>query len=475
MGDFFQVRERQTTVGREVRAGITSFMAMAYIIFTNPGILSQAKVPFNGAVLATCLSAGLITIMMGLTTNYPMCLAAGMGLNAVVAFGIVGGMHQSWQTAMGVIVLEGFVVLLFSASPLRRVVMESIPLCLKNAIAVGIGLFITFIGLIDANLLASHPATLVTFGSFTHPVSVLALFGLFVTGVLVVRRVPGALLFGILATAIMGMLPIWHVPSGVGVVSEVMSGAAAKARWGALLPFPGRLAEIPRDWSTFFAFDLKGALTLRLLPLVFACFMTDFFDTMGTAIAVGAKAQYLDSEGRIPKLKPLLLVDSLGAIVGGAFGCSSNTCYIESTAGAAEGGRTGLTAVVCGLLFLASAFLAPVIAIIGGGVMITGMPGGEVVRHPVTASALIIVGFLMMDSIRSIDWSKAEEALPAFLIIVMTPLTFSITHGIGAGFICYVVWRVVAGRARDIHPFLWVVAALFVLVFIMPAIQAWVG
>ncbi|MFH0794874.1 MAG: NCS2 family permease, partial [bacterium] len=221
--------------------------------------------------------------------------------------------------------------------------------------------------------------------------------------------------------------------------------------------------------STFFAFDLKGALALKLLPVIFALFMTDFFDTMGTAIALGARAGFLDDKGHIPKIRPLLIVDSLGAVVGGACGCSSNTCYIESSAGIAEGGRTGLTSVVCGILFLLAMFLTPLIAVVGGGVEVAP----QTVRHPVTAAALIVVGFLMMESVLEIEWRDLSEALPAFLIIITIPLTFSITHGIGAGFVTYVAWKALTGRAREVRPFLWIVAALFLFVFALPGLERW--
>lgn len=450
-----------------MRAGLTSFMAMAYIIFTNPAILAAAGVPFSGAVVATCAAAGLMTILMGVVTNYPMCLAAGMGLNAVVAYTIVLGLGQSWQTAMGVVVLEGLVVLLLSATPLRRAVMDSIPLSLKQAIGVGIGLFITFIGLQASHLVRSHPVTLVTFGDPGHPVSALALIGLAVTVILLTRRIPGAILAGIVITALLGMLPIWHLPAGVGTVADLSSGAAKAARWAPLIPLPTRFVELPQDFSTFFAFDLRSALTTTLLPVAFAFVMTDFFDTMGTAIAVGGRAGFQTPEGRIPKIRSLLVIDSLAAVTGGLFGCSSNTCYVESNAGVAEGGRTGLTAVTCGALFLLAMLFVPLVAVVGGGVAITTGPGPAdfLVRNPVTAGALITVGFLMVDNVRLIDWSDFTEGLPAFLTLVTMPLTFSITQGIGAGFISYTALKLFTGRTRELHPFMWIVSALFITVF----------
>lgn len=437
-------------------------MAMAYIIFTNPAILQNGGVPFSGAVVATCMAAGILCILMGLVTNYPMCMAAGMGLNAVVAFTICKVLGQSWQTAMGVIVLEGIVVLLLSATAFRQAVLDAIPGSLKHAIAAGVGLFITFIGLQDGNFLKSHPATLVTFEDFTNPVTGLSVIGLLITAVLLALRIRGSLLLGIAATAIIGMLPIWHLHPGYGAPGPGTEELGT--RWGALIPLPHQVFEVPRDWSTFFHADVRGALSFKLLPVAFAIMMTDFFDTIGTSLAVGAKAQYLDANGRIPRIRQLLLVDSFGAVLGGAFGCSSNTCYIESAAGAAEGGRTGLTAITCGLLFLASLFFVPLVSVVGGGIQIA--PG--VVRTPVTAPALILVGFLMIESVQAIHWENFREAIPAFLVIVLTPLTFSITQGIGAGFLAYVLLMAFTGKGAEVRPLLWVVAAMFLLEFALP-------
>lgn len=443
----FLLTERRTSIKTEVRAGITTFMAMAYIIFANPAILSAAGIPFNAAVVATCFCAGVVTIAMGLLTNYPMCLAAGMGINAVVAYTLVNGMGVSWQTAMGVVVLEGLVVLALSASTVREAIMDAIPAGLKQAIAGGIGLFITFIGLQNGNFIKASPATMLTVEDFRNPVTLLSVIGFLIPAVLVVSRVTGALLIGIVGTAVMGMLPIWTMP-GEGR--------------GPLLPLPTDFIQWPTDWSTFFQFDLRGALRWELLPVAFALLMTDFFDTLGTAVAITGKAGLLDEDGRIPRLRRLLIVDSLAAVAGGTAGCSSNTCYVESAAGVAEGGRTGLTAVVCGLLFLAALFFVPFVAVVGGGVEVA--PG--ILKNPVTAGSLIIVGFLMMDSIRHIQWDDVEQSLPAFIILTFTPFTFSITHGIGAGVISYVVLLALRGRARKVSPLLWITAALFAIVFV---------
>jgi AGZA family xanthine/uracil permease-like MFS transporter len=293
---------------------------------------------------------------MGFVTNYPLALAPGMGINAVVAFTIVGSLGYSWQIAMGVICIEGLIVLILSLSQLRRMVMEAIPLPIKHAIGIAIGVFIAFIGLVQGGIVVKNPATIVALGTLRSKESVLTIVGLIITMVLVTKRVRGAILIGILASALIGMTPLFK-----------------------LIPYPERIVSLPRDFSTFFALDVKGALNLALAPLIFSLFMTDFFDTMGTAIGIGRKAGFLD-------------VDSLGAVAGGLFGCSSITCYIESASGVTEGGRSGLSVLITSLLFFLALFLTPLISVIGGGVKIAE----GVYRYPVTAPALIIVGFFMV-------------------------------------------------------------------------------
>jgi len=450
--NFFEFNKRNTSWKIEARAGVTIFMAMAYIIFANPAILQAGGVPFQGAVISTCVTAGILSILMGLLTNYPLCMAAGMGLNAVVAFTLVKAMGLTWQTAMGVVVLEGLVILMLSVSTLRSAVMDSIPTSLKHAIAGAIGLFITFIGLQNGNFIKSHPATMLTFEEFTNPVTLLSSIGFVLSATLIAARVRGALLLGITGTALIGMLPVW--PTGT------------EGR-GSLIGIPTEIIQWPGDWSTFFQFDIAGALKWQLIPVAFALLMTDFFDTLGSALAVVTKADLLDEKGRIPRLKRLLVVDSLGAIFGGMAGCSSNTSYIESAAGVSEGGRTGLAAVVCGLLFLGSIFFVPLVAVVGGGVEVA--PG--VFKNPVTAGSLILVGFFMIDSIRYIRWDHIEESLAAFIILVVTPFTFSITHGIGAGIITFVLLLIFRGKIRQVPPLLWVTAGLFSLVFLLPLVE----
>ncbi|RMG58611.1 MAG: NCS2 family permease [Deltaproteobacteria bacterium] len=436
----FKLSKLGTDVKTEVTAGITVFMTMAYIIFVNPAILSAAGVPIEGAAVATCLGAGLVTFLMGTITNYPLALAPGMGINAIVAFTIAGAMGYSWKVAMGVIFIEGVIVLLLSLSKLRGLVMEAIPIPLKHAIGVGIGLFIAFIGLVEGGIVVKNPATLVSLGDLSSKDTLLTCVGLVITIVLISRRVKGAILIGIIATALLGMSPLFS-----------------------LIPLPEKVFSFPRDFSTFFALDIKGAFTVALAPMIFALFMTDFFDTMGTAIGIGEKAGFLDERGTIPKLRDLLVIDSLGAVTGGLFGCSSITCYIESASGVTEGGRSGLSVTVTALLFFLSLFLTPLISIIGGGVK---LPGG-VVRYPVTAPALILVGFFMVSLVQKINFTEVDTGIPAFLTIIMMPLTYNISYGIGFGFISYTLIKILKGRFREVHPVMALSSLFFAVAFLL--------
>lgn len=428
--DLFRLKERQTTWARETAAGAVTFMAMAYIIFVNPSVLATAMgqdlVP--ALAVATCVGAGLLTMLMGLASNYPLALAPGMGLNAFLAFGVIIGMKVSWQAAMGIVFIEGAVITLLVLTNVREGVMNAIPLDLKRAIGVGIGLLIALIGLQNAKLVVASPATMVAFGRIGAE-SLVAVFGLAVTAFLLVKRVRGAFLIGIL-------------------LATAAAVAAGLVRLPATLAAPVRAEH----FRTFFALDIAGALRLGLLGTIFAFLVTDFFDTMGTVVAVGEQAGFMDAGGRVPRLKSVLLVDSLGAVCGGLFGCSSVTSYVESAAGVGEGGRSGLTSVVTGALFLLAAFFTPVVAI---------------VPAYATAPALILVGFLLISGVRAIRWDEVTTALPAFLTLIMIPFTFSISKGIGFGFIAYALLKLLAGKWRDVHPLMAVAAALFVIDFVL--------
>ncbi|MCE5202977.1 MAG: NCS2 family permease [Coriobacteriales bacterium] len=473
MEDFFKFKERGTDLRTEVIAGVATFMTMAYIIFVNPGILSAAGVPFAGAATATALGAALMCVCMGVFANRPFALASGMGLNAVVTFSVIGFQQANvpWQVGMAVIFVEGLVILLLVLTGLREAVMNAIPIDLKRAIGVGIGLFITTIGLNEGGVIQPNSATLISLGDFTQKYVWVTLIGLVAILIFMSLKVKGDILWGILVATVAALL--------LGVTS---------------LPKDGIVGAL--DFSTFFApfqqvdggIALTKVFTPALLLMVFAIMLTDFFDTMGTVISVGEQAGFVDENGKVPGIRNILAIDSIAASVGGLFGASSITTYVESAAGVAEGGRTGLTSIVTGLLFAASAFFAPVIAMIGGGYDVTNaehfkqligagftVPEGAYYMYPITAGALIVVGFLMMRGVRDIPWTDLEEAFPAFLTIVGIPLTYNISYGIGLGFISYVLLKVFHGKAKDVHPLLWVVSLAFAVTFALPAIQKAIG
>ncbi|MBE3519099.1 MAG: NCS2 family permease [Firmicutes bacterium] len=412
-------------------------MTMAYVIFVNPSILEIAGVPKGPAITATALAAGINTLMMGLVTNYPFAVAAGMGLNGVVTFSLVKGLGIPWQAAMGVVVIEGVIVTILVLTNIREAVMNAIPLSMKRAIGVGIGLFVATLGLEGGKIIVAHPATLVTFGSLKDKGVWVAVFGTLLTAVLMTRKVKGAILLGIIAAT------IFAIPLGVAHLPETVMSVPTRESFSTL-------------FATFKTNPATGApyivevLNLGMAGTIFAFLMTDFFDTMGTVVAIGGEAGFLDEKGQLPRIKKVLLVDSLAAVIGGAFGISSNTTYVESGAGVSEGGRTGLTSVVVAILFFLSMLFAPIAGI---------------VPPQATASALIVVGFLMMTVVKDIDWTDFSEAFPAFITIIATPLTYSISRGIGYGFVTYVLTKALTGRAKEVHWLMWIVSALFVVSF----------
>lgn len=451
MGGFFGFSERGTNLRTEILAGLTTFMTMAYIVFVNPAILGTegTGLPITGVFFATCVAAAAASIAMGVFANYPVALASGLGLNAIVAFTLILGLGLTWQQAMAVIVIEGLLVTILVLTNLREAVMNAIPMSLKFAIAVGIGLFIAFIGLKNGGIVVQNPETYVALGDFTQGPVLLALFGLVLTLALVARGLRGGILLGILLTGVAGMI--------FGIV-----------------PLPGGIVDFRFDTSTIGGgvLAIPEVLRISLIPVIFALFMTDFFDTMGTVIAVGQEGRLLDENGRPPHLKRILLVDSLAAAGGGAAGASSVTSYIESGAGVAEGGRTGFTSVVVGLLFLLALPFSPLISVFGGSIPVPGPQGeGDIFVSPVTAPALIVVGFLMITAVRFIPWDDFDEAIPAFLTILTLPLTFNISYGIGFGFIAYVLIKLSRGRPGEVHPLLYGAALLFALAFVWPALQ----
>jgi AGZA family xanthine/uracil permease-like MFS transporter len=452
LGAFFKFSERGTSFRTEVVAGLTTFMTMAYIVFVNPSILSTegTGLSVSGVFFATCVAAAVACIAMGLVANFPLALASGLGLNAIVTFTLILELGLSWQQAMAVIVVEGLLVTVLVLTNLREAVLNAIPLSLKFAIAVGIGLFIAFIGLKNAGLVVPNEDTYVALGDLTEGPVLLATFGLIVTLALVARGFRGGILIGIFVTGIVGMI------SGV-------------------VPLPSGIVDFDFDTSTVGGgiLAVPEVLRLSLVPVIFALFMTDFFDTMGTMFAVAEEGELIDEEGRVPQAKRILLVDGLAAVLGGAMGASSVTSYIESGSGVAEGGRTGLTSVVVGALFLLALPFSPLISVFGGSLPIPNPAGGgaPLFVSPVTAPALIVVGFLMMTEVRHIPWDNLDEAIPAFLTILTLPLTFNISYGIGFGFISYVLIKLSRGRVNEVHPLLYVTAALFALAFVWPTLQ----
>jgi AGZA family xanthine/uracil permease-like MFS transporter len=419
----FHLRAHGTTVRTEVEAGLTTFLTMAYVLAVNPLILHQAGVPVQGALFATAVAAAVGCFLMGVLANYPFATAPGMGLNAYFTYAVVLGMHVPWRTALGAVFLSGVVFLILTLLRIRELVIKAIPLGLKLATGAGIGLFIAFIGLKNAGVVAASQATYVTLGQVTTLPVLLAIGGLIVTAALMARGWKSAIMVGILATAAAAYL------SGV-----------AKA--------PGSLVALPDASGTFLRMDVRGALGLGLLQVVFVFFFVDLFDTVGTIVGLGHQAGFLTPEGDLPKAQRALLTDSIATIVGATLGTSTVTAYIESATGVAEGGRTGLTAVTVGVLFLLAVFFSPLAAAIPA---------------IATAPALIVVGSLMLRGALEVKWDDATEAIPAFLTMIGMPLTFSIANGLALGFIAYPLVKLLAGRGREVSPLVYVLAALFVL------------
>jgi len=445
---FFGVRKSGSTVGREFVAGLTTFMVMAYIIFVNPMILSFSGIKdlqglgpgFAPTLAVTCLVAGIMSILMGVVANYPLAMASGMGLNAVVAFQLVVGLKLPWPAAMGVIFVEGLIIAVLVLTNFREAVMNAIPLSLKQAISVGIGLFILFIGLVSGGFVKTGVGIPVTLGEFNSIQAIVAVIGFFLIIALMALKIRGALLIGIITTTV------------VAVVFNALSGYTAFTVPGVAV-LPERVMTTP-DFSTFGkGFNFEVFSRIGILPAsltVFSVMLADFFDTMGTVIGIGGKAGWLDEKGRLPRVKRVLFVDSLGAALGGFASASSATTYIESAAGVAHGGKTGLASVVTGALFLLALFFSPLVAI---------------VPPQATAPALIIVGFLMCTIVRDIPFEDFEEGFPALMTLVMMPFTYSITNGIGAGFVSYTFIKLVRRKGREVHWMMYLVSFCFMVYF----------
>jgi AGZA family xanthine/uracil permease-like MFS transporter len=422
---YFEFGRLDTDWRTEILAGVTTFITMAYIIFVNPAILSQTGMPFTAVVAATCISAAVGSLLMGAFARYPIALAPGMGLNAYFTYSVVQGMGVRWEVALGAVFLSGIVFFVLAAAGIRRMIVNAIPTELYAAVAVGIGLFIALIGFRNSGIIVPSPATTVTLGNMRDPNTLLALFGLFLTAGLLARGVRAAMLIGVLGTA------------GVGALFGLV-------KWQ---PQTYTLADIT---ATAFRLDIPGALSLGAVEIVFVFLFVDMFDNIGTLVGVGKKANLFDEAQRIPRIDRILFSDATATVAGSLAGTSTVVSYIESAAGVVAGGRSGVTAIVVGLLFVAALFVAPLVGAIPAAA---------------TAPALILVGSMMLSHVTEIDWSETVIAVPAFLTITAIPLTFSIANGLAFGFTSYTLMKLLRGEAREINWLVYVLTALFLLRF----------
>jgi AGZA family xanthine/uracil permease-like MFS transporter len=427
---YFKLTENQTTVRQELLGGATTFMTMAYIVVVNPQILAQAGMPPEGVVFATCISAAVATLVMGLYANYPVALAPGMSLNAYFTYSVCIGMHIPWRTALGVVFFSGVLFVLLTITRVREQIVDGIPDCLKHSTAAGIGLFIAFVGMRNAKLVVANPATFVSIGNFSDPAVQAACFGIVLTLVLMARRINGAILLGILGTTLFGI-------------------ARGIASW------PTGLVAMPQPSSTLLQLDFRGAMHLGLLEIIFAFLFVDLFDNVGTLVGVCEQAGFIKN-GKIPRVGRVLLADGVGTMFGALTGTSTVTSYIESAAGIAAGARTGLSNVFVAALFLVALLFSP---------LATAIPGFA------TAPALILVGALMTQSIAHVKWADFTEAFPAFMTMLATPLTFSIATGLSLGVIAFSIAKLAAGKYREVSIVLWILTGLFLLRYIFLAVE----
>mgnify|MGYP000076329003 CR=1 FL=1 len=423
----FKLSENNTTVKTEILAGITTFMTMAYILAVNPAMLSEAGMDWGGVFTATALSAALATLIMAFAANYPFVLAPGMGLNAYFAYTVVLQMGYSWQTALTAVFIEGIIFILMSFVNVREAIVNSLPMSLKNAVSAGIGLFIAFIGLSNAGIVQQGAGTPLALGDLTAPAAIVAILGLIITGILLYKNVTGAILIGIIASTIIG------IPFGV-------------------TPLPEKLFSMPPSLSQVaFKLEFSEIFSLEMVAVVFAFLFVDVFDTIGTLVGVASKADMLDKDGKLPRVKPALFADAVGTTAGALLGTSTVTTYVESASGVAQGGRTGLTALTSAVLFILALFFAPIFGII---------------PNAATAPALIIVGLFMITSILKINFDDFTEAIPAFLAVIMMPLAYSIAEGICFGVISYSVLKLLTGKGKEVSPVMYVLSVLFILKYI---------
>ena len=483
LDSYFKISQRGSTIAQEVRGGLVTFFTMAYIVALNPIILAYAQDskgqflfgvdhPEPAMVAATtALVAGVLTILMGSIANYPLALATGLGLNTFVAVGIAKQM--TWAAAMGLVVLEGLIIIVLVLTGFRVAVFKAVPAQIKIAISVGIGLFIALIGLVDAGFVRKTldgpvPVGLGVNGNLVGWPTVVFVFGLLLIIALMVRKIKGAILIGIvIATAAAVIIQkLYKIAPGFTDNGPDKAPTIVDGGWGLNVPnVPTDIVSVPKfdftgQFDLFGAFNLDNVSLVAAVLLLFTLLLSDFFDTVGTVTAIGHEAGLADQDGNVDNIQKILLVDSVAAAAGGAAGISSNTSYIESAAGVGEGARTGLASIVTGIAFLLTTFLAPLVAII---------------PYEAATPALIVVGFLMMSQIKNIDWDDLGIAVPAFLTIILMPFTYNISVGIGAGFITHVVIRLVQGRAKEVHGLLWFVSGLFMIYFLSSPINNWIG
>jgi adenine/guanine/hypoxanthine permease len=438
---WFQLTELNTTIKREFIGGTTTFMTMAYILFVQPTVLSAAGMDFGSVLLATCISSAIAMIVMAMYANYPVALAPGMGQNFFFTYTVVLTMGIPWQEALGMVFIAGMIFVLLSFFGIREKIINAIPNSLKSAIAVGIGLMITLIGLEWAGLVVDHPTLLVSLGDFSAPHTQLALAGLIITSILLVRNIPGAMLIGIIFTTILGLI--------IGIIH-----------------FHGFFSTPPSIEPTLFKLDILAALRFDLLPVVFTFLILDLFDTIGTLIGLANQANLL-KDGKLPRAERALFADAVGTVTGALLGTSTVTSYVESTSGIASGARSGLASIFTAFFFLLAIFCYPLIQMISGGVEIAN----GVMSYPTVAPVLILVGVFMIKSIRGIPWENLSESIPAFITIIFIIFSFRITEGIALGFISYTILKVFSGRFKEIPWMMWLFTIIFILRYAFFALE----
>ncbi len=436
IGRYFHFDEMGTTIRTEIIAGFTTFMAMAYIIFVQPAVLQVAGMDFDAVFVATCISSFVATLIMGVYANYPIALAPGMGENFFFVYTVVLTMGLTWQAALGAVLISGIVFVILTFLRIREMIINAIPESLKHGIAGGIGLFIAFIGFVQAGIIIKSPDGIVSLGNLHSPPVLLAIIGIFIISILLALRIKGGILIGIITTALIGVF--------MGVVK-----------------FQGIASLPPTIAPTFFKLDLVSTFKLGGVTVILIFLFMDMFDTIGTLVGVGTATGFI-KDGKLPRANKALLADATGTIFGAVLGTSTVTSYIESTAGVSSGGRTGFASVVTSLLFLVSLFFAPIIRMIGGGFEVSE----SVFLYPITAPALIIVGSMMMRTVVKINWEDPSEYIPAFLTLIGMPLTYSIADGLAFGFISYPIVKLISGKGKEVSWLCYLLTLLFILRYI---------